>query len=127
MLRFFYNVLPMHSLEYLICLLLFGRDAVECNLTFRGLIIMQNKLKPETTPTLNILQKAAIRSLMITGDNLLTATAVARMSGMVGEDHHVVLVRADDKNTERAGRLPSLSYHILGGGDAEQSLMSSLG
>ena len=88
---------------------------------------MQNRLKPETPPTLSILREAAIRTLMITGDNLLTGVAVARMSGMVAEDHHVVLVQAECKNPDRVGRSPSLSYHVLGGGDMEQSLMSSLG
>ena len=88
---------------------------------------MQNRLKPETTPTLSILREAAIRSLMITGDNLLTGVAVARMSGMVADDHCMILVRGECKNSDRVGRSPSLSYHILGGGDMEHSLMSSLG
>ena len=88
---------------------------------------MQNKLKPETTPTVSVLREAAIRSLMITGDNLLTGVAVARMSGMVAEDHSVILLQAECGNSARAGHFPSLSYHVLGGGDLEHSLMSSLG
>lgn len=38
---------------------------------------MQNRLKPETTPALESLNTAGIRSIMITGDNPLTACYVA--------------------------------------------------
>lgn len=38
---------------------------------------MQNKLKKETKPALRILNKAQIGSVMITGDNPLTACYVA--------------------------------------------------
>ena len=42
-------------------------DVVECELTFAGLIVMQNRLKPETSPVIRTLLKADIRTLMITG------------------------------------------------------------
>ena len=43
------------------------RDEVECDLTFLGLMVMQNKLKPETAPVIDILHSAKIRTVMITG------------------------------------------------------------
>ena len=43
------------------------RDEVECDLTFLGLLIMQNKLKPETAPIIGILHSANIRTVMVTG------------------------------------------------------------
>ena len=43
------------------------RDAVECDLTFVGLLVMQNKLKPVTTPTITTLLAADIRTVMVTG------------------------------------------------------------
>ena len=43
------------------------RDVVECDLTFVGLVVMQNRLKKETTPVISTLTEASIRTLMITG------------------------------------------------------------
>ena len=51
---------------------------IESDLAFLGFLIMQNTLKPETTPVINQLKKANIRCVMVTGDNLLTAISVAR-------------------------------------------------
>ena len=54
------------------------RNEVESNLNFIGFIIMENKLKPITTKIINSLKDAHIRSIMVTGDNVLTAISVAR-------------------------------------------------
>ena len=43
------------------------RDQVEKEMTFTGLLIMQNSLKPETTPIIKLLTKANIRTVMVTG------------------------------------------------------------
>ena len=43
------------------------REELEENLTFLGLIILENRLKEETVPALEILSEAGIRSVMITG------------------------------------------------------------
>ena len=43
------------------------REQVECSLEFLGLLIMENRLKPETTPTIGELREANIRTIMITG------------------------------------------------------------
>lgn len=40
---------------------------VEVNLRLLGLVIMQNSLKPETTPVINQLHAARTRTVMITG------------------------------------------------------------
>ena len=54
------------------------RDQAEKNLSFLGFLIMQNTLKSQTTPVIQELLEADIRTVMITGDNLLTAISVAR-------------------------------------------------
>lgn len=69
-----------------------ARDQVECNLTFLGLLIMENRLKPETTPIIRKLKKADIRTIMVTGDNMLTALSVARDCEMIEKSHRVILV-----------------------------------
>jgi cation-transporting ATPase 13A3/4/5 len=67
------------------------RDYFENNLTFVGLLIMENKLKPETSPVIQQLNECLVKSIMITGDNALTAISVARKCGIVGHDQKVFL------------------------------------
>lgn len=55
-----------------ICVFLWTRDHIEKNMEFLGLIIMQNKLKAETPGVLQDLHRANIRTVMVTGENMLT-------------------------------------------------------
>uniref|UniRef100_A0A8C6XF84 Polyamine-transporting ATPase 13A3 n=1 Tax=Naja naja TaxID=35670 RepID=A0A8C6XF84_NAJNA len=71
-----------------------ARDAIESSMDFLGLIIMQNKLKPETPAVLEDLQKANIRTVMVTGDNMLTAISVARDCGMILPQDKVIVAEA---------------------------------
>ncbi|XP_078614981.1 polyamine-transporting ATPase 13A3-like isoform X1 [Branchiostoma floridae x Branchiostoma japonicum] len=71
-----------------------SRDQVETDLTFLGLMVMQNALKPETTPTIQQLREANIRTVMVTGDNILTAVSVARECKMICSGQQVVEVTA---------------------------------
>ena len=59
------------------------REQVETGLTFLGLVVFENRVKPESAPVLEQLHQAHIRTLMITGDNIKTACSVAHTSGMV--------------------------------------------
>ena len=43
------------------------RNDVECNLTFLGFLVMENKLKPITSEIIHALQQANIRTIMVTG------------------------------------------------------------
>ncbi|XP_065172830.1 polyamine-transporting ATPase 13A3-like, partial [Atheta coriaria] len=69
------------------------REQVECDLTFLGFIVMQNTLKEETTPIISALHSANIRTVMITGDNVMTAICVARECGMIGINDDVLLLQ----------------------------------
>ncbi|XP_007946209.1 probable cation-transporting ATPase 13A5 [Orycteropus afer afer] len=73
-----------------------SRDEVESELTFLGLLIMENRLKKETKPVLKELREACIRTVMITGDNLQTAITVAKNSGMIPRESQVILVEANE-------------------------------
>ncbi|XP_053378847.1 polyamine-transporting ATPase 13A3-like isoform X2 [Mercenaria mercenaria] len=80
-----------------------SRDKVECDMTFLGLIVMQNKLKRETKPVIKTLLAANLRCVMITGDMITTAICVARNCGMVGTRDRVVIVEAHKpENNEQA-------------------------
>ncbi|XP_030015229.1 probable cation-transporting ATPase 13A3 [Sphaeramia orbicularis] len=71
-----------------------SRDLIENNMEFLGLIIMQNKIKQETAGVLRDLHQANIRTLMVTGDNMLTAISVARDCGMIRPHEKVIIADA---------------------------------
>ncbi|KAK6965762.1 cation-transporting ATPase 13A3 [Biomphalaria glabrata] len=94
-----------------------NREQVENELNFLGLLVMENHLKPQSTPAINELKDANIRTIMVTGDNMLTALSVARECNMVEKSDRIILVQAyppdvdhsdvtfdfvyaDDKNTK---------------------------
>lgn len=74
-----------------------ARDHIECYLSFVGLVILENRLKPDTTSIINNLSAAHIRTIMVTGDNILTALSVARDCNMIKGDQNVVIVSAKQK------------------------------
>ncbi|KAI3323123.1 hypothetical protein HD806DRAFT_498036 [Xylariaceae sp. AK1471] len=64
------------------------REEVESDLEFVGFIIFENKLKPTTAAVLKELNQSNIGSIMVTGDNILTAISVARNCGLVEQNAH---------------------------------------
>ena len=44
-----------------------SREDVECELNFLGLLVLENRLKKETTPVIKQLRQANIRTIMVTG------------------------------------------------------------
>lgn len=60
-----------------------SRADAESELEFIGFIIFENKLKPTSKGVITELHEAGIRSVMCTGDNILTAVSVARECGFV--------------------------------------------
>lgn len=73
------------------------REEAEQELHFVGLLIMQNRLKPQTVGALHKLNKAQIGSVMVTGDNPLTACYVAIACRIVEPKRKIYLsqVQAD--------------------------------
>ncbi|THD25574.1 Cation-transporting ATPase [Fasciola hepatica] len=70
------------------------RERVEQDLLFLGLLVMENRLKPESAPIIRVLRNANIRPVMVTGDNMLTAVSVARDCEMIDELDRIVIVSA---------------------------------
>lgn len=64
------------------------REAAESDLTFVGLIGLQDSPRPEARDAIATCQRAGIRVMMITGDHPLTATAIARQVGF--SEHKIV-------------------------------------
>ncbi|KAM8873662.1 polyamine-transporting ATPase 13A3 isoform 2-T2 [Spinachia spinachia] len=82
-----------------------NRDHIEANMEFLGLIIMQNKLKAETPAVLQDLHRASIRTVMVTGDNMLTAISVARDCGMIAPRDTVIIADALPPHDGQAAKI----------------------
>ena len=80
------------------------REKLENDLDFLGLIIMENRLKPETCEVIKSLKAANVRTIMCTGDNILTALSVARDCDMINEEDRVIIIEANH------GEAPKFSY-----------------
>lgn len=72
------------------------RSEIEKDFAFVGFLILENKLKEITPQIIGVLQDALIRSVMVTGDNVLTAISVARKCGIINPTHRVVLGTLQD-------------------------------
>lgn len=70
------RTLPAGSTEY-------TAEAVECSLTFLGLMAMVDPPRPEVAVAVEQCHQAGIRIVMITGDYGLTAESIARRIGIV--------------------------------------------
>ncbi len=71
------------------------RQQVECELDFLGLVVLENRLKPQTEPVIAQLHAANIRSVMVTGDNLLTAISVARECGILEQQKELFILEVN--------------------------------
>lgn len=95
------------------------REEVEKDMQFLGLLMMKNSVKPESPRVINTLTMARIRSIMVTGDNILTAVSVAKTCGMVSSNEKVIFVIATPRT---ANSLPTLRFSLEdGGGTAAHS------
>ncbi|RKP10372.1 P-type ATPase-like protein [Thamnocephalis sphaerospora] len=72
------------------------RERVESDLRFLGFIIFENKLKPTTAGVIGTLHHTAIRQVMCTGDNVLTAVSVSRECGLIRPETQIYVPRLDD-------------------------------
>lgn len=78
------RVLPDDFQDYAI-------ESVECNLTFLGMVAMQDPPRPDVAAAVKKCHSAGIRIVMITGDYGLTAESIARNIGIV-EDQNLRIV-----------------------------------
>lgn len=95
----------------------FSREDVENDLEFLGFVILENRLKPDTSEVINTLNTAKIRTIMITGDNILTAISVARDCGIVNSSQAVITVHADPVNKSEHNYDDSNGHNIKMSGD----------
>ncbi|KAM9109385.1 polyamine-transporting ATPase 13A2 isoform 3-T3 [Megaptera novaeangliae] len=101
------------------------RDTVEWKLSLLGLLVMQNLLKPQTTPVIQALRRTCIRTVMVTGDNLQTAVTVAQGCGMVGPQERLAIIHANPPERDQPASLELLpvesSAAVNGAQDPDQA------
>ncbi len=85
---------------------------VEQDLTFLGLVAMQDPPRPEVAAAVDKCHRAGIRIIMITGDYGLTAESIARRVGMVKEGARLVTGGELDAMTD-AELLAALKDEII--------------
>lgn len=71
------------------------REKLESNMIFLGLLIVQNKVKSQTKPSLEILQNARLKMVMATGDNMMTAISVAKECCLIKPDASIFMMEVD--------------------------------
>jgi potassium/sodium efflux P-type ATPase len=62
------------------------REGAEAELTFVGLIVLEDPLRPEVVDSVARCRGAGMRIIVVSGDHGLTAAAVAREAGIVGPE-----------------------------------------
>lgn len=75
-----------------------SREKVESELEFIGFIVFENKLKGSTKRVLTELRTAGIRTIMCTGDNILTAVSVAKECSLINDSTKVYIASFNFKN-----------------------------
>ena len=74
------------------------REEVEKDMIFLGLLIVQNKLKEKTKDSLDKYDKADLRMLMATGDNILTAICVSKDCNLIHQDQKMISCEIENEN-----------------------------
>ncbi|KAL4883116.1 hypothetical protein BJY04DRAFT_185877 [Aspergillus karnatakaensis] len=104
------------------------RTDAESDLEFVGFIIFENKLKQRSAETIAELTQANIRTVMCTGDNILTAVSVARECGILSTEEQCFIPRLLQGHPDDPKR--SLTWESVENPDLTlnpQTLMPTLG
>ncbi len=76
------------------------QQELEYGLTFLGLVGMIDPPRPEAKAAVEVCLKAGIKPVMITGDHVVTASAIARQLGILSDDGKAITGEQLDKMTD---------------------------
>lgn len=65
-------------------------ELVETDMTFIGLVGMIDPARPEVKGAISLAKQAGVRTIMITGDHITTATAIAKELGILNGDERAI-------------------------------------
>ena len=88
-------------------------EEAERNMTFLGLIGMEDPPRPEAAEAVALCRKAGIRPVMITGDHAATAAAVAMQLGIAKSGEEVVSGAALDRLSDEELRAGIEKYSVF--------------
>jgi len=88
---------------------------VEEGIEFLGFLVMQNKVKQATVGVIENLNECNIRTIMATGDNVLTAVSVGRECNIIDAETEVFLgdVKGEGINERVAWKSTATNTHFL--------------
>ena len=69
---------------------IYDEDTLECDLTLAGLVGMIDPPRAEVKDAISDCDTAGIRTVMITGDNVVTASSIAKELGILHEDEAAI-------------------------------------
>ena len=61
------------------------------NLTFQGVILIKDKIRPTTKSAINLLDEAGINTIMVTGDSLSIAISIAKESNIIKNSNDIAI------------------------------------
>ena len=76
------------------------REKIENKMIFLGFLIVTDKLRPDTKSTIINLDRADLRIMMATGDNILTSISVSKECDIVKKNQELFLLEYDKDEIE---------------------------
>ena len=67
-------------------------------LSFISLLLIKDELREEVRDGIDLVKKAGIKTVMITGDNKITAMSIAKDAGIINSDRDVVITSSELNN-----------------------------
>lgn len=75
-------------------------EDLEKDLNFVGLVGMIDPPRPEVMDAIKVAKRAGVRTIMITGDNIITATAIAKQLGIIDDGQRALSSDELDKMSD---------------------------